>query len=122
MNQHPFSRARFLIPFAVLGFLALLTLAVHSLWNGVLTDVLPVKAIGYGQALGLLVLCKILFGGFPGRGGHFSKPWRAQMLAQRWESLTPEEREKLSSRFGGCRSWPKSERSQPQPASEKSDA
>ena len=60
MHSHPCSRARFLIPFAIVGFLALFTFAVHSLWNGVLTDVLPVKAISYWQALGILVLSKIL--------------------------------------------------------------
>jgi hypothetical protein len=35
----------FLIPFAVLGFVALFTWAVYALWNGVLIDVVGVKAI-----------------------------------------------------------------------------
>lgn len=99
-THHPCSKARFLIPFAVIGFLALFTFAVYALWNGVLADVLPVKSITYWQALGLLVLSKILFGGFPGRGGHgFGPPWRERMLARHWESLSPEQREKLRAKM-----------------------
>ena len=126
MNTHPCSRARFFFPLAVLGFLAVFTFAVYSLWNGVLTDVLPVKAISYWQALGLFVLCKILFGGFPGRGGRFGPPWRERMLSQRWDSLTPEEREKLREkmryRFGRCQPWSESEAAKPTPPPEKTDA
>jgi len=100
MNTHPCRKYRFLIPFAVLGFLALFTFAVYSLWNGVVTDVLNVKAITYWQALGLLVLSKILFGGFPGRGGRFGPPWRDRLLAKHWASLPPEERERIRMKMG----------------------
>lgn len=51
-----------------LAAIALFPYLVQLLWNGVLTDVVPVPAISYWQALGLLALCKLLFGGFP--GGH----------------------------------------------------
>src|SRR5215472_3037412 len=96
---------RFLIPLIVLGVVALLALAVHGLWNGVLTNVFDVKAITYWQALGLLALARILFGGFPGRrGGPFGPPWRRHMMMKRWASLTPEQREKMReemrTRFG----------------------
>ena len=97
----------FLIPLAVVAFLALFTFAVYHLWNGILVDVLAVKAITFWQALGILVLGKILFGGFPhprgGPCGHF----RERMMAKRWESATPEQREKMREemrrRFGD---WP----------------
>ena len=100
---------RYLIPLFVLGFVAVFSLAVYGLWNGVLTDVLGVKAITYWQALGILVLAKILFGGFPGRrGGPFGPPWRGRMMMERWQSLTPEQREQMREemrrRFGD---WPK---------------
>lgn len=99
-----------LIPFAVAGFLALFTYAVQSLWNCVVTDVFALKAITYWQALGLLVLAKILFGGFPHRNGCRSS-WRDRAMARRWESATPEEREKLREemrrRFGD---WPHPDR------------
>lgn len=106
MNAHPCRKYRFLIPFAILGFLALFTFAVYSLWNGVVTDVLNVKAITFWQALGLLVLAKILFGGFPGRGGRFGPPWRERWLAKHWASLPPEERERIRMKMGeGFEEW-----------------
>ena len=37
--------------------------AVMLLWNGVLPDLLGVRTIGYWQAVGLLVLCRLLVGG-----------------------------------------------------------
>ncbi len=49
--------------FVVLGLL------VMSLWNALLPAILGVKAIGFLQALGLLVLCRILFGGLGFRPG-----------------------------------------------------
>jgi hypothetical protein len=107
--DHRCRRFRFLIPFAVLGFVALLTAAVYYLWNGVLANVVAVKTITYWQALGLLALAKILFGGFPGgrcRGGGPGR--REHMLAKRWDRLDPEQREKmrekLRQRFGD---WPR---------------
>ena len=99
---------RWLFPFAALAFLALFTYAVYALWNGVLVDVVAVKAISYWQALGVLVLAKILFGGFPGRRGKCGPGWRGRMMAERWESLDPEKREQLREemrrRFGD---WPR---------------
>lgn len=97
------------MPFAILAFVALLTFAVQSLWNGVLAEVVAVKAISYWQALGLLVLAKILFGGWPGRGHHCGPGhWKHRMMEKKWESLDPEQREKMREemrkRFGA---WPR---------------
>ena len=107
MKTHCCGKFRFLIPLIVLAVVALLALAVFGLWNGVLTDVLGVKAITYWQALGILVLAKILFGGFPKRGGPFGAI-RHRMMMKHWQSLTPEQREhmrqEMRSRFGD---WPK---------------
>jgi len=71
---------------------------VMSLWNWLAPAVFGLHAITFWQALGMLVLSKILFGGFrgrPGGGGH----WRRRMK-ERWEQMTPEEREKF--RAGMC--------------------
>ena len=82
---------------AVFGFL------VMSLWNWLAPEVFGLRTITFWQALGILILSKILFGGFRGRhgyGGH----WRGRM-SRRWEQMTPEEREKfrqgMFSRCGG---------------------
>jgi hypothetical protein len=104
MSHHPCRKFRIFIPFFVLAFAALLAWAVRGLWNGVLTDVLGVKAVTYWQALGILVLSKILFGGFPRKGrGRFRGPWRRRMMQEEWQSLTPEQREKMRR---GCCSGP----------------
>ncbi|HVU34698.1 MAG TPA: hypothetical protein VHE61_14790 [Opitutaceae bacterium] len=106
----PCNRRRFFIlaPFFFLAFVGLFTSLVYWLWNSVLIDVVTVKAITFWQALGLLVLAKVLFGGFPGgRRGGFGPPWRRRMM-ERWDSLTPEQREEMREemrrRFG---EWPR---------------
>lgn len=93
---------------AVAG-IAAVTWVVMQLWNGLLPDLFAgVSRIGYWQALGLLVLSRILFGGLRGGGpGH----WRERRA--HWESMTPEERQQLkgrfSSRWGSCCSSSKAE-------------
>jgi hypothetical protein len=80
---------------------ALLALIVMLLWNAVMPAVfVGSRTMDYPHALGLLVLSRILFGGFRGRGGwHQRRHWR------RWEALTPEEREqfKQNTGFSGCK-------------------
>lgn len=70
----------------------LFTLVVMQLWNAILPAVLGVKAITFIQALGILVLSKILFGGFRGgwRGGR-SQEWK-QKMKDKWDTMTPEQR------------------------------
>jgi hypothetical protein len=86
-----------MIAFAALA-LGLLGYVVMTLWNAVLPAVTGLHAITFVQALGLLVLSRILFGGLRGwgrRGGH----WRARMQA-RWQQMTPEERERFRDVLG----------------------
>lgn len=72
---------------------AVATLVVMSLWNVLMPSIFAVHAISFWQALGLLVLSKLLFGSFrPGMGG--GPRWRRRMI-ERWEQMTPEEREKF---------------------------
>ena len=92
MRRYWIFRGVKMIAFAALA-LALLGYVVMSLWNAVLPPVTGLHAITFVQALGLLVLSRILFGGLRGwgrRGGH----WRARMQA-RWQQMTPEERERF---------------------------
>ena len=66
---------------------------VMLLWNWLLPALFAgAQQVSYVQALGLLLLCKILFGGFRG-GCHGHK------LRQRWDSMSPEERQELKGRF-----------------------
>ena len=78
------------------------TFAVMSLWNVLMPDIFAVRAISFWQALGLLLLSKILFGGFRPRPGGGSGSRRR--MFERWEQMTPAEREKFKQgmRRGGC--------------------
>jgi len=71
---------------------------VMTLWNGLLPVLAGWHTITFLQALALLVLCRVLFGGFPGRRGPWRHHWR-----ERFEGMTPEERERL--RDGLRRRW-----------------
>ena len=89
--------------------IAAVTWVVMQLWNCLLPDLfIGVSRIGYWQALGVLALSRILFGGL--RGGCHGH-WRERRA--HWKSLTPEERQQLKGRFGSrwshCGSSSKSE-------------
>jgi hypothetical protein len=84
------------MPVLFLGAAAVLGWVVMLLWNAVVPVVLVGgRVIDYWHALGLLVLCRILFGGIRGRGGWHGRRWR------RWEAMTPEEREQLRQSYAG---------------------
>ena len=80
---------------------------VMALWNAILPAVIGVKSISYLQALGILVLSKILFGGFRGGGGfarHKKERWMA--MQQKMASMTPEEREQFKTEWRNrCGHW-----------------
>lgn len=87
----------FKIGLMAVGGIAVLTWVVMALWNWLMPALFSGAAsIGYIQALGILLLSKILFGGFHG-GGHGH--WRGRH--QRWESMSPEEREQLKVHLKG---------------------
>lgn len=75
---------------------------VHLLWNWLMPALFHLSAITYWQGLGVIALSWILFGGLRGhrgRGGHgHGDPWRRRMqerMRERWQQMTPEEREKF---------------------------
>ena len=78
-----------------------LSFIVMQLWNHLLPEIAGVHSITFWQALGLLILSKILFGGFRRPGGPTAWGWKHRM-AERWEKMTPEEREKFRSGWGRC--------------------
>jgi Ca2+/H+ antiporter, TMEM165/GDT1 family len=83
-----------------LAFVALLSWIVMSLWNAVVVDLFRIPMLDFWHAVGLLVLCKILFGGFRRGGGwHGHRRWRGEMWRRKWESMTPEERERMRAKF-----------------------
>jgi hypothetical protein len=92
MRKHRFLRGLKFLLFGVL-FVAVIGFVVMGLWNSLMPALFGWKSIGYWQALGLIILSKILFGGFRGPGGRGGY-WRHRMM-ERCEQMTPEEREKF---------------------------
>ena len=74
---------------------------VMSLWNWLMPPLFGRPVITFWQAFGLLVLSRILFGGLRGRHGRPQWHWRRRMM-ERWEQMTPEEREKFQQGLKGC--------------------
>lgn len=75
-----------------IALVVVLGMLVMSLWNALLPGIVGVKSIGFWQALGLLVLCRILFGGLGVRPGMFGGRRR---MHERWMQMTPEQREQF---------------------------
>jgi hypothetical protein len=78
----------------MVAVIALLGGIVMGLWNWIAPAlVTDARAIDYPHALGLLVLCRILFGGFRGHGGCHRRMRREHW--EQWQRMTPEEREQI---------------------------
>ncbi len=93
------SRAKKMLMFSpvfLAGFLLFVALGgviVRALWNALLPHLFGWPSITFWQALGLLVLCRILFGGLGLRGGPPSRVHRH--VRERLEGMSPEERERF---------------------------
>ena len=82
-------------------FIAMLLLVgfiVMGLWNALLPVVLGVKTITFIQALGILLLSKILFGGFRRGSSERGRQWKMK-FQEKMDSMTPEEKEKFQSEW-----------------------
>jgi hypothetical protein len=78
------------------GAVAALGYLVMALWNAVVPSLTGWHALGFGQAIALLVLSRLLFGGFRGHGAwHFR-----QRMHERWQAMSPDERDRLRARIG----------------------
>ena len=71
---------------------------VMLLWNALMPVIFHLPLINFWQALGLLILTKILFSGF--RGGGPRAQWKKDKLKDAWKNMTPEQKEKLKSEWG----------------------
>jgi hypothetical protein len=93
----------FMAPLATLGILLFIFIGgeiVMRLWNWLLPPLFGWREITFWQALGLLVLCRILFGGFGHHGSHRAGlPSRVRRrMQERCGQMTPEERERFRQR------------------------
>ena len=67
---------------------------VMLLWNWLAPALFGFTQVTFWQALGLLALCRILFGGF-GLSGGGSRSNSRRRMAERCEQMSPDEREKF---------------------------
>ena len=79
-------------------FIAVAGFATQALWNWLMPELFRLPAITLVQTYGLLLLSRILFGGFrggrPGTWARKRHEWK-QRMAGRMEHLSPEAREKF---------------------------
>lgn len=87
-------------PLAILGMVGFIALGgeiVLQLWNWLLPPLFGWRTITFWQALGILLLCRILFGGFGFHGtGSSAARRRAE---QRCANMPAEERERFRQRM-----------------------
>ena len=86
----------YIVPLAIVGiavFVAIGGAVVMQLWNWLLPALFGWRLITFWQAVGLLALCRILFGGF-GRHGSPRSHFRRRMQG-RCGNMTPEQRERF---------------------------
>ena len=97
-----------IVALAILGF----GYVTMSLWNWLMPAIFGLTIITFKQAIGILILGKILFGGFHrgrrgcgcgsrGRWGRHGGMWK-----KRWEekmaNMSPEEKEKMMAKMKNC--------------------
>lgn len=98
MRRYGIARGLKFVVFAAVA-VVVITGLVMSLWNWLMPAIFASRVITFWQALGLLVLARLLLGRWgsgPGRGMH----WRHR-LSQRWNQMTPEEREQFAKGMRG---------------------
>ena len=100
-NMKPRLKRMILIaPLAILGMLLFAFIGgeiVLHLWNWLLPPLFGWHTVTIWQALGLLVLCRILFGGLGMQNNARSR--MGGRMRERWGAKDPEERERLRQRM-----------------------
>jgi hypothetical protein len=100
----------FIVPAALLGMVLFIFIGgevVRLLWNWLAPALFGWRQVTFWEALGLLALCRILFGGFGRHGGpRAGRSIRgriadrmADRVADRWDRMSPEERERFRQRL-----------------------
>ncbi len=79
-----------------IAFMGLMGLVVSGLWNALMPAIFGLRAITFWQALGILVLSRILFGRFGGWG----RGMRKHRFVRGRRDLTPDERERFRRAMG----------------------
>jgi hypothetical protein len=78
------------LPFFFMAAVLVVGGVVMFLWNAILPEVTGVRPLTFIQAIGLLILCRILFGGFRGGGRPGGKWGRGK-----WGNMSMEEKARM---------------------------
>ncbi|MEY3239996.1 MAG: hypothetical protein RIR11_1434 [Bacteroidota bacterium] len=78
------------LPFIFMAAVLVVGGVVMFLWNAILPEVTGVRPLTFIQAIGLLILCRILFGGFRGGGRPGGKWGRGK-----WGNMSMEEKARM---------------------------
>ena len=107
MNRSRFPRFILFLLF-IFAVLVPLGFIIMALWNNILAAVIHISVINFWQALGIFLLSRILFGGFPGKPGwarHGYRRHEMEEMRNKWFNLSPEEkkqfRQNWKTRCGG---------------------
>ncbi|MCW3118313.1 MAG: hypothetical protein JWM28_2395 [Chitinophagaceae bacterium] len=82
-------------PLIAIAGILLFGWVVMLLWNAILPSALHAGEISYGQAIGLLLLSRILVGGFGGRRWGGGPGFKGGMWREKWMSMSDEEKTKF---------------------------
>jgi hypothetical protein len=81
------------IPIIVAAIVFVLGSVVMLLWNAIIPPLFNIGQISFWQAVGILLLSKILFGGFHHGHGHNFGRWGH--MHRRWNHMSDEERSRF---------------------------
>ncbi|SRR5581483_267692 len=112
-KRRKLKRLIWIAPLGIIGmilFISIGGLIVMQLWNWLLPTLFGIRMIGFWEALGILLLSRILFGGFGmsgsgrsrGRSGHVGDRIADRIVdrvSDRLDNMTPEERERFRTRM-----------------------
>jgi hypothetical protein len=99
MKRYRFFKGLKVLAMVIVGAVVFGEVVMH-LWNWLMPAIFGLRSLTFVQALGLLLLSKLLFGGFHRHGG--GRDWKRHM-EERFAQMTPEERERFRAGMRGRR-------------------
>jgi len=88
-------KLRFFLPIGHLIVPAIFSVAVMLLWNWLMPSIFGLMTISFWQALGIIALCRILFGSFDGGHRWMHGIHNKHDIRKKWLKMTPEERKEF---------------------------
>ena len=94
-GDQPYRRRHFPGFLMIIAAVFALSWIVMLLWNAILPDLVHVSPITYWKSMGLLALCRILFGGFKFGPPNGRRPFGPGRWREKWMNMSEEQRAKF---------------------------